>query len=72
MTDAALNPVAPSRAHTRNESLRPLASKQFQNCPALGVEQTLAILTSQHLARSGPCQTQKETLSEPGSPIQIP
>jgi len=72
MTDTAINPVAPCRAHARNASSRSLAPKPPQNRPVSAPELSRPVVMSQPLLLSRPCRTQENTLPEPGSAIQIP
>jgi len=72
MTTPALNPVAPSRAHARNASLRSILSKQPQSRAASATELILATVASQHPTPSRLRRDQQKTLSDPGWPIQIP
>ena len=72
MTKPALNPVGLNRAQARNAELRALEPKTAPEPPASGAEQTVFIITSQHLRRWVPYRFQQKTQSEPDSPIQIP
>jgi hypothetical protein len=67
-----LKPVAPSRAHARNASLRSLLSKQPQSRAASATELILATVAPQHPTPSRLRRDQQKTLSDPGWPIQIP
>jgi hypothetical protein len=72
MTDADLNPVAPSRALARNEPSRALASKQLKSCSAFTSEQALAAITPRRFGSATPRRALEKITCEPESPIQIP
>jgi len=72
MTDAAPNPLAPSRAHARNQSSRALALKQLKSCSAFTSEQALAAITPRRLGSATPRRALEKMTCEPESSIQIP
>src|SRR3979490_3440132 len=72
MNDAALNPIAPNRAQTRNALARLPAPQQLQSCSVLVGIPTLSATTPHPLVTPASHSAIANTPWEPNRPIQAP